>query len=165
MLCSMRRTRAILGFAALLAAALAVTAQAPPKREPAGAEAKSSAHATPAKGPRRATTVRGEILDMSCYVARGLRGEVHRECGLKCVASGVCMGIIGADSMLYMLTLDHARAMAPSTFTTPDPLDQCKQWVGLTVEVSGGAHQRDGMCILEVMRAKLIPAPAPGGPK
>jgi hypothetical protein len=30
--------------------------------------------------------------------------------------------MIGPDSMLYMLTLDHARAMAPTTFTTPDPL-------------------------------------------
>jgi hypothetical protein len=162
----MRQHRAILGITVLLTAALAVSAQTVAKGGPEKADPKASA-AAPAKGPPRATTVRGEILDMSCYVARGFRGAAHRDCGLKCVASGVCMGIIGADSMLYMLTLDHARAMAPSTFTTPDPLDQCKRWVGQVVEVSGGAHQRDGMMILEVMRAKLIPPtpPPPAGPQ
>ena len=75
------------------------------------------------------------------------------------------MGIIGPDSMLYMLTLDHARAMAPTSFTTPDPFQECKQWVGQTVEVSGGAFSRDGMHIIEVMRAKVIPTPPPGGTK
>ena len=45
----------------------------------------------------------------------------HQDCALRCIASGVCC-MIGPDSMLYMLTLDHARAMAPTTFTTPDPL-------------------------------------------
>jgi hypothetical protein len=75
------------------------------------------------------------------------------------------MGIIGSDSMLYMLTLDHARAMAPQTFTTPDPFEQCKRWVGQTVEVAGAAYERDGMHILEVMRAKPILAPTPGGPQ
>jgi hypothetical protein len=72
------------------------------------------------------------------------------------------MGIMGPDSMLYMLTLDHARAMAPSTFTTPDPFELCKRWAGQNVEVVGMAYERAGMQIIEVTRAKVVPVPAPG---
>ena len=71
------------------------------------------------------------------------------------------MGIIGPDSMVYMLTLDHARAMAPTTFTTPDPFVECKRWAGMTVEVVGMAYERRGMHILEIARAKLLPAAPP----
>jgi hypothetical protein len=142
----MKRSRAALGFAALIAVALAVSAQSPQKTGATG----QAASPAPAK-PRKATTLRGEVLDMSCFVARGFRGAVHRDCALRCIASGVCMGMMGPDSMLYMLTLDHARAMAPTTFTTPDPFALCKQWV---------AYERAGMHIIEVSRAKLLPAPA-----
>jgi hypothetical protein len=150
----MKRVPAALGYTALLAALLSVAAQAPQKTDAAGTAAPSA----PAKGPRKATTLRGEILDMSCYVARGLRGPMHRDCALACIRSGVCMGMMGPDSMLYMLTLDHGRAMAPTSYTTPDPYALCKGWAGQEVEVTGMAYQRAGMMIIEVTRAKLLPA-------
>lgn len=140
----MKRGHVLFALAALLAAGLAAAQTAP----------------TPgSKGTRRALTLRGEVLDMSCYTARGASGPIHRECALQCIASGVCMGMLGPDSMLYMLTVDHARAMAPSTFTTPDPFVQCKSWAALNVEIAGVAYERRGMHIIEVSRAKLLPAP------
>jgi hypothetical protein len=154
----MKRTPAALGFAALVAALVSVAAQAPQKTDGAGTQA-SPAAAAPAKGPRKATTLRGEILDMSCYVARGLRGPMHRDCALKCIQTGVCMGMMGPDSMLYMLTVDHGRAMAPTSYTTPDPYALCKRWAGQEVEITGMAYERAGMTIIEVTRAKLLPAP------
>lgn len=152
----MRTKRAVLALTALLAAGL-VGIQTTPN---AGAGTMPGATSGAAKTPRRALTMRGEILDMSCYVARGFSGPVHRDCALRCIASGVCMGMIGPDSMLYMLTLDHARAMAPTTFTTPDPFVLCKDWAGQNVEIGGMAYERDGMLIIEVSRAKLLPATA-----
>ncbi len=156
----MKRTRAILGIAVLLAAALAVTAQTPTKEVPAQPGAKPSA-APARRVPQPPITLQGEILDMSCYVVRGFRGTVHRDCALRCIASGVCMGMMGPDSMLYMLTLDHARAMAPTSFTTPDPFVLCKGWAGRNVEIVGGAFERRGMHIIEVTQARLLPAPTP----
>jgi hypothetical protein len=161
----MSRHRNALGITLLLAVALAASAQTGAKGTPAAANPNASAPSVPAKGPRKATTLQGEILDMSCYVARGFHGQVHQDCALRCIQSGVCMGIMGPDSMLYMLTLDHGRAMAPSTFTTPDPFGLCKQWAGQTVEVVGLAYDRAGMRIIEVSRAKLIAAPAPTASK
>ncbi len=164
----MRTKRAVLALTAVLAAGLVGIQTAPN----AGAhEGDMTSGATPgaAKTSRKALTLRGEILDMSCYVARGFSGPVHRDCALRCIASGVCMGMIGPDSMLYMLTLDHARAMAPTTFTTPDPFVRCKDWAGQSVEIGGMAYERDGMLIIEVSRAKLLPpavtpATAPASP-
>lgn len=158
----MKRTHASLGVTALLVAALAVTAEAPATSTTSGTNAKAGTAAPANKGPRKPVTLRGEILDLSCYTARGFSGPAHRDCALRCIASGVCMGIMDSDSMVYMLTLDHARAMAPTTFTTPDPFVLCKQWAGQTVEVVGMAYERRGMHILEVARAKVLPTPAPG---
>ncbi|MGH7680507.1 MAG: hypothetical protein ACRENN_00800 [Candidatus Eiseniibacteriota bacterium] len=153
------KKRAALALTALLVAGFVGIDAAPN----AGAHEGGTASGAPgaAKTARKVLTLRGEVLDMSCYVARGFSGPVHRDCALRCIASGVCMGMIGPDSMLYMLTLDHARAMAPTTFTTPDPFGQCKDWAGQAVEISGMAYERGGMHIIEVVRAKLLPAPTP----
>jgi len=150
----MGKKRAALALAALLVAGI-VGVEAAPNAGAHEGDTTSGA----AKTARKALTLRGEILDMSCYVARGFSGPVHRDCALRCIASGVCMGMMGPDSMLYMLTLDHARAMAPTTFTTPDPFVLCKDWAGQTVEIGGMAYERRGMHIIEVTRAKLVPAP------
>src|SRR5688500_16960250 len=61
-------------------------------------------------------TVSGEILDLSCYLARGLAGPLHRDCAKQCLAMGVPMGLMTADSTLYLLTQNHGRAMAPGSY-------------------------------------------------
>ena len=112
-------------------------------------------------GPKKWSTVRGEVLDLGCYLAKGLSGAVHRDCALKCIGAGVPMGIITADSVIYVLTQDHGRAMAPGTYTNPDQFAQVKQWAARIVEVTGFAHQRGTTRILEVSKAKLLPAATP----
>jgi hypothetical protein len=129
---------------------------------PAGAQTGAAQPGTGKAGPKKWSTVRGEVLDLGCYLAKGLSGEIHRECALKCLGAGVPMGIITADSVVYVLTQDHGRAMAPSTFTNPDQFALVKQWAAKIVEVTGFAHQRGNTRIIEVSKAKLIPAPTPG---
>jgi hypothetical protein len=112
-------------------------------------------------GAKRAVVVKGEILDLGCYLARGLHGSIHRDCAHQCLAAGIPMGIMAQDSTLYLLTQDHGRAMAPSSYSTPDAYAQCREWASLTVEVTGGESLRNGVHVLEVVRAKLVPAEAP----
>lgn len=107
-------------------------------------------------------TVSGEILDLSCYLARGLAGPLHADCARQCLRAGVPMGLITADSTLYLLTQNHGRAMAPGGYAgTPDMYAQCREWAALKVEVNGASGFRAGVRVLEVTRAKLAPAPAP----
>ena len=113
-------------------------------------------------GPKKWSTVRGEVLDLGCFLAKGLSGEPHRDCALKCIGAGVPMGIITTDSVVWILTQDHGRAMAPQTFTNPDQFAQVKQWAAKIVEVTGFAHLRGTSRIIEVSKAKLLPAATPG---
>lgn len=116
------------------------------------------------KGPKKQVTVTGEILDMGCFISRGLRDELHRECATKCLAMGVPMGLLGADSTVYILTQNHDRAMEPSAFQPPDPFAQCKGWAAKQVAVTGFVWERKGYKEIEVKTARLAPAPSPKVP-
>ena len=106
---------------------------------------------------KRPVTFRGEIVDYYCYIEKGLTGPAHRECGLKCVAGDVCMGILTEDDELYMLSVDHIRAMTPTAFEgQPDAFTQCRSMISFKVELSGKAMQRKGQKIIEVESVKKI---------
>ncbi len=51
----------------------------------------------------RQVTVTGEIVDVSCYLQLGKRGEGHIACGSKCIAAGEPIGIVDADTTLYVV--------------------------------------------------------------
>ena len=110
-----------------------------------------------AKGPKKPVTISGEILDLGCFLSRGLREEIHRECALKCLISGVPMGLYGPDSTVYIHTQNHDRAMDPRGFGPPDPFHQCKEWAAKQVEVTGLLWERKGYKELEVKAARLAP--------
>jgi hypothetical protein len=43
------------------------------------------------------TTIKGEVLDMACYLDHGAQGEKHAACAEKCISSGLPVGIKDAD--------------------------------------------------------------------
>jgi hypothetical protein len=51
----------------------------------------------------RVATVTGEIVDVSCYLQLGKRGEAHVACGTKCIRNGQPIGIVDAEGQLYLL--------------------------------------------------------------
>ena len=61
----------------------------------------SAGDGKPVKG--KATTLVGEIIDLSCYLQVGKHGDKHRGCGQKCVAAGQPVGLLTADGGVYML--------------------------------------------------------------
>ncbi len=157
----------ILAAFLLLAIALGAGPQARVKgSQPAAPPAKSSQPAAPpAKGGQPAAApetsnrhyvmVRGEIVDYYCYIEKGYTGQFHKACGLRCVAGDICMGILTTDGALYMLSVNHLRAMDPLAFKTiPDPFTTCRGWIAETVDLSGFAMERKGQKIIEVMDVK-----------
>jgi len=51
----------------------------------------------------KATTVTGEVVDVSCYMELGKRGEAHVACGSKCIEHGAPVGIVDEKGNLYIL--------------------------------------------------------------
>lgn len=152
----------------LLLVALAVALMAPAADFPVSAGAQTGGAAAP-KGPKKQIKITGELLDMGCFISRGLNGELHRECATMCINNGVPMGVMTADSVLYVLTQNHDRAMDAKSFAgSPDPYQALKQMAAKKVEVMGLDWERRGVRFLEVKYAKLAPAaaatPAKPGP-
>ena len=53
--------------------------------------------------PGTVTTVRGEIVDLSCYLEVGKHGEKHRGCAQRCLINGQPIGLLTENGNLYML--------------------------------------------------------------
>ncbi len=134
----------------------------------AGSVSRQDTNTPPAKSgqversARRLVTVRGEIVDYYCYIEKGLTGPAHRECGVKCVAGDVCMGILTTDDQLYMISVNHIRAMTPLSFQgIADPFDKCRRMIAEQVDLTGFAMERKGQKIIEIVDVRKVGDPSP----
>ncbi len=118
----------------------------------------------PAK--RTLKTLRGEIVDYYCYIEKGLVGEAHKACGTRCVAGDICMGLLTNDGDLYMISVNHLRAMDPLSFRNiPDPFNVCRGWIAEKVDLTGFAMERKGQRVIEIMGVKKAEGPPPAKPQ
>ena len=90
-------------------------------------------------------SVQGEILDMSCYIAHGAKGEEHADCAQRCVKGGQPMGLLAKDGTVYLLYASHKDASA---------FEQAKSSAGRNVEITGQNATRDGIKGIEVHSVK-----------
>jgi len=81
-------------------------------------------------------SVRGEVVDMGCYLGHAAKGADHVSCATKCLAQGMPMGILTSNGTLYLVTLDHDNA---------DPYNDLKGMAGKQVTVSAERSRRSGM--------------------
>ena len=63
------------------------------------------------KSTAKQTTIKGEVVDVSCYLAHGDdgKGDAHKGCGQACAKNGGPLGILTSDGKLYVSVLpdDH----------------------------------------------------------
>ena len=97
--------------------------------------------------PDGSVTVRGEILDMACFVAHEAKGPDHAACAKRCVKGGQPMGILAEDGTVYLLFARHDDASA---------FEQTKEHAGEKVEISGLAKAQAGIKGIEVHGVKKI---------
>lgn len=83
-------------------------------------------------------TIKGEVVDLMCYLDHGAKGDKHAGCAKKCIESGGPVGILTADNQLYLVIGDHKpinETLAPLA--------------AKTVTVKGKVVERDGMKMIE----------------
>ena len=95
----------------------------------------------------QSVTVKGEVLDMACYTAKGAMGAKHRECALACLKMGQPMGLRTSDGKVYLLVADHQNSK---------PFDEAKGYAADQVEVTGSVAERDGLSALTVESIKKL---------
>jgi len=131
----MNRTKTVL----LLASALVVLAGA-------GAILADEKHEDHGEHPGQ-MTVRGEILDMACYVSHEAKGPDHAACAKRCVKGGQPMGLLAEDGTVYLLYASHEDGSA---------FEKTKEHAGQSVEITGVAAKQAGIKGLEVHGVKPL---------
>ena len=122
--------RAILAMA--LVAGISLAARAHEGHEHGGKEALQ------AGGKTETITVKGEVLDMACYIDHNATGEKHASCARTCIDSGLPVGIKGENGKTYLLIGEHK------------PINkELVQYDGKTITVRGKAVSRDGFNMIE----------------
>jgi hypothetical protein len=92
-------------------------------------------------------TVRGEILDMACYVSHEAKGPDHAACAKRCVKGGQPMGLLAEDGTVYLLYASHDDASA---------FEQAKEHAGTKVEITGVGATQAGIKGIEVHGVKPL---------
>lgn len=83
-------------------------------------------------------TVKGEVVDMACYIDHNATGDKHAECAKTCITSGLPVGLKGEDGKTYLLIGEHK------------PLNgMLAQYAAKTITVKGKAVSRDGFNMIE----------------
>jgi hypothetical protein len=83
-------------------------------------------------------TIKGEVVDLMCYLDHGAKGEKHKGCATKCIKGGGPVGLLTADDQLYLVIGDHA------------PInDKLASKAAQTVTLKGKVVERNGMKMIE----------------
>jgi hypothetical protein len=92
-------------------------------------------------------TVKGEIVDLACYLPRGERGRgpAHQECAEMCAKDGAPLGVLDGAGKLLLLVEDHEK---------PAPYKDAKKLAGQQAEISGKKVDRGGLAGIVVSAAK-----------
>jgi hypothetical protein len=91
---------------------------------------------TPA--PAATQTIKGEVVDLMCYLDHGAKGEKHKGCAARCIKGGGPIGLLTSEDQLYLVVGDHA------------PLNETlSAKAGETVSLKGKVVERSGMKMIE----------------
>ena len=93
------------------------------------------------------TILKGEILDLSCYLKVGAKGPDHQQCALTCLKNGSPMGLLTEEGEIYLLLEDLKKK---------DGYTTAKESAAETVEIKGQLAERNGLKALVVNTCSKI---------
>lgn len=128
--------------AATLTLALPAIAADAPATAPAGNTMKTEPAKTDAAAP---VTLKGEVVDATCFFTKDAAGAGHKACAAKCLANGATPAFKAEDGTVYLLIAEHGKEKL---------LDTCKKKGGDTVTITGTVSEKGGMKALVVSDVK-----------
>lgn len=94
-------------------------------------------------------TLKGEVLDMDCYMNEGAHGKDHASCAVMCLNEDAPVGLLADDGKAYFLTANEDKGMIKH-------YQAVRGWGGERAEISGHIQVRNGLTCLRVDAAKKI---------
>lgn len=86
-------------------------------------------------------SIRGEIVDLHCYTARGEKGEAHAGCANACISRDVPAGLLAEDGTLYLLVNERPVSVK----------EKVAGKAGKTVTAKGKIVERSGLKALQLL--------------
>ena len=100
--------------------------------------------APPASG-QEAITVKGEVVDLACYLSKGSKGKRHKTCAELCIKKGLPIGVLTESGDVYLVIEDH---------DNPAPYEAVKAFAGEQAEVTGKKFIKGGVQSILISGAK-----------
>jgi hypothetical protein len=102
----------------------------------------SSTKGSPASGKLGVKTIAGDIIDPSCWVMNGAKGEAHKECMVACAKAGQTLAILEKKTnKVYILAAERPGE---------DPNKSVLDYAGMPVLVKGKVFTRGGIMAIQV---------------
>ena len=95
-------------------------------------------------------TVKGEVIDVACYLASGARGAKHVACATACAKAGGSLGILTADGKIYVSLLPDSHKYSPNHLL----MDH----IGQTVDAKGFVRSKGGVNGIMIRSVELASA-------
>ena len=95
------------------------------------------------------TTIRGEVVDVSCYLAHGKNGsgESHKSCGEACAKAGGPLGILTKNGKLYVSVMPDDHSAGPNA--------KLIDHVAHEVEATGKVRSKNGVNGIMITDVKM----------
>jgi hypothetical protein len=90
--------------------------------------------------------VKGEVLDMTCYIAYNLSGPEHASCARDCIRSGLPVGIKAKDGKVYLLTSNAGHSVNA----------ELADYAAKIVTIKGKQSMRNGFAQLQVEEIRKL---------
>lgn len=99
-------------------------------------------------------TIKGEVIDVSCYAAEGAKGDAHKDCAIACIKAGQPAGILeDGTGKVYIAAKEDDHMKNPGTELLP--------FVAKMVEIKGKVNERGGVATIDVKEIKETENAAP----
>jgi hypothetical protein len=91
-------------------------------------------------------TIKGEVVDVSCYVSAGARGADHKTCALSCLQAGEPAGIVEDKTGNLYVVVAEDHSINPSQKLIP--------YVAKIVEATGTISEKGGIRTIDIKDIK-----------
>jgi hypothetical protein len=102
-----------------------------------------------AGAPGKTVTLKGEVLDMDCYMNEGAHGKDHASCAVMCLNESAPVGLLTEDGKAYFLTANEGKGKMKH-------YQDVRGWGGAQVEITGVLQTRNGLSSLRIDDAKKL---------
>jgi hypothetical protein len=85
-----------------------------------------------------------QVIDLHCYTAGGMKGEMHKQCNIACAEAGVPLGLLSEDGKVYV-PVSKAPMTGQAKFN-----DLLVEHAEQFVNVTGTLFERGGVLGIEI---------------